>query len=221
MTSLAGLSAGRILCVAVLCLWANGALLAKANAVSTVVTDGHTVVINVPIEVLGASEALIERWTEGIDRAWNFGNNGEPFSVCGRHVVFNAQFTARGTGEILNADAHVVVVEKVKPGQRYVSRVWHALGTSPTYSARTGFWGSDTDGGTAAHEFGHLLGLLDEYVENETGMRAPGERPVPDEARFPDAWLSLMAQERGSVLERHVREILRIHGAHAVLSCAE
>ena len=202
-------------------MWASGTLLAGTNPVSTVWADRDTLFVNVPVHVIGASDALVARWVEGIDRAWNRGNNGEPFRVCGRAVVFHAQFTLRRTGEHLNRDAHVVVVEAVKPGQRYISRVWHALGSSPTYSARTGYWGNDADGGTAAHEFGHLLGLLDEYVENETGMRAPGERPVPDESRFADAWLSLMAQERGSVLQRHVREILRIHGARDALSCTQ
>jgi hypothetical protein len=96
------------------------------------------------------------------------------------------------------------------------------LGTAPTYASRTGFWGSNTDAATAAHEFGHLLGLFDEYVENDAnrnGLREPGETPVPDENRYRDAWLSLMAHERGSVLQRHVREILRMHGAEAALSC--
>jgi hypothetical protein len=209
----------RLLCVTALCLCASSPLLAGGNAVSTIVTSDAVIVINVPIEVLGGNDELIERWKHGIDQTWNRGNDGRPFRVCGRDVLFNALFAPRPLHKTLTRDAHVVVVENVEPGRSYVSRVWHALGTSPAYSARTGFWGSDTDGATAAHEFGHLLGLLDEYIEAESGMRAPGQRPVPDEARFPDAWRSLMAQERGSVLERHVREIIRIHGAGRVLTC--
>ena len=211
----------RSLGVVLLCACASSSLWARANAVSTLTIDDDRIVINVPIAVLGGSDALVARWQQGIDQTWNRGNDGGAFSVCGRVVVFKAQFTLRRTPDSLNPDAHVVVVENVKPGQTHVSRVWHALGTSPTYSVRTGFWGSNADGATAAHEFGHLLGLLDEYVERETGMRAPGERPVPNEARYPDAWLSLMAQERGSVLARHVREVLRIHGAGAALSCGQ
>jgi hypothetical protein len=196
-----------------------GSLRSRTAVVSTVTINDGLIVINVPIAVLGGSDALLARWQEGINRTWSFGNDGAAFTVCGRAVVFNAQFTLRRSPDVLNPDAHVVVVEDVKPGQTHTSRVWHALGTSPTYSARTGFWGSDADGATAAHEFGHLLGLLDEYVETETGLRAPGERPVPNEARYPDAWLSLMAHEHGSVLARHVREVLRIHGATHALAC--
>jgi len=209
----------RSLWVALLCACVSSSLWARANAVSTITIDDDRIVVNVPIAVLGGSDALVARWQQGIDQTWNRGNDGGAFSVCGRAVVFNAQFTLRRSPDALNPDAHVVVVEDVKPGQTHISRVWHALGTSPTYSVRTGFWGSNADAATAAHEFGHLLGLLDEYVESETGMRAPGERPVPNEARYPDAWMSLMAQEHGSVLERHVREVVRIHGAGRALAC--
>jgi hypothetical protein len=205
--------ASRSLLVALLCAGASSSLWARANPVSTITIDDDRIVITVPIAV------LVARWAEGIDRTWNRGNDGGAFSVCGRAVVFNAQFTLRRSPDALNPDAHVVVVEEVKPGHTHISRVWHALGTSPTYSVRTGFWGSNADAATAAHEFGHLLGLLDEYVEGEGGMRAPGERPVPNESRYPDAWLSLMAQEHGSVLERHVREVVRIHGAERALPC--
>jgi len=209
----------RSLSIALLCACASSALSARTNAISTVAIDDERIVINVPIAVLGGSDALIEHWRQSIDHVWNRGNDGGAFRVCGRAVVFNAHFTLRRSPDTLNNAAHVVVVEDVRPGQAHISRVWHALGTSPTYSARTGFWGSNADGATAAHEFGHLLGLLDEYVESETGMRAPGERPVPNEARYPDAWMSLMAQEHGSVLERHVREVVRIHGAGRALAC--
>lgn len=198
---------------------ADTALLARGNTISTVVVDDHRITINVPIEVVGGDAVTVARWQRGINRVWNAGNNGGPFEICGRRVVFNAQFTLKPSEHALSRTAHVVIVDEVQPGQSYISRVWHALGTSPTYSVRTGFWGDDTNAAIAAHEFGHLLGLFDEYVENANGLRAPGERPVPDEARFPDAWLSLMAQEHGSVLERHVREIIRIHGAGHVLSC--
>ena len=111
--------------------------------------------------------------------------------------------------------SHLVIVQQVRPNEQFVSSVWHALGSSPAYSARTGYWGSNMEGIIAAHEFGHLLGLLDEYVEadgNANGLREPGERPVPDIARYPDASFSLMAGERGVVLARHIDEILRIHG---------
>ena len=218
---IAARAARRLAPVFVAAVIASAPHAASGQAVSTVVVSDAHVTVNVPIEVIGATEALIATWQRGIDAVWNAGNDGRAYRVCGRDVVFHAQFMPRDTGETLSSQRHIVVVEQVRPGQSHVSRVWHALGTSPAYSARTGFWGSNTDGAIAAHEFGHLLGLLDEYLQGDTRLRAPGERPVPDVARFPDAWRSVMAQEQGSVLQRHVREVLRIHGAEAALSCRQ
>lgn len=203
-----------------LLLVASTAPLAGVGNVTSVMLTWDRITITVPIEVVGGSERLIAAWYQGIDRAWNRGDDGEPFVVCGRLVEFDVQFTARPIPEA--SASHVVFVEPVPAGQRYVSSVWNAFGTSPAYSARTGYWGSNLAPDTAAHEFGHLLGLLDEYTEddaNGNGRRDPGEGSVPDVARYPDAWQSLMAYERGVVLERHIREVLRLHGAVGALSC--
>ena len=213
-----------------LCAWSSTVSDAAANpgtstspAISTMRVDAATITIDVPIEVVGGTEEMIAGWRSAIDAVWNHGNDGGAFRLCGREVVFNARFVRRPADGQVPRNVHVVVVEEVAPGERYVSRVWHALGTSPAYSSRTGFWGSNADALTAAHEFGHLLGLLDEYEENDTnanGLREPGETPLPNEKRFPDAWLSLMAQERGSVLWRHVREVVRMHDSADSTRCS-
>ena len=198
-------------------------LAALAMAISWMVVEPTTITINVPIEVVGGTDEMVSAWQRGIDEVWNRGNDGRPFEVCGRQVIFNANFVRQPANGQVPRSTHVVVIEDVAPGELYMSRVWHALGTSPAYSSRTGFWGSNTDAATAAHEFGHLLGLLDEYKENDAnanGLREPGERPMPDERRFPDAWLSLMAHERGSVLQRHVRDVVRMHNTDGPFSCS-
>jgi hypothetical protein len=201
---------------------ARAAQTSSRAGISSMVIEDRRIVITVPIEVVGGSDAMVEKWKQGIEATWNRGNDGRAFSVCGRRVEFMAHFTRRPIDGLVPRSVHVVVVEDVAPGEPYVSRVWHALGTSPAYSSRTGFWGSATDASTAAHEFGHLLGLLDEYEERDTnanGLREPGETPVPDERSYPDAWLSLMAHERGNVLERHVREVVRMHSLGDDVSC--
>ena len=194
-------------------------LAALALSISWMVVEPTTITINVPIEVVGGTDEMVAMWARGIDATWNRGNDGRPFRVCGRDVLFNANFVRRPSDGQVPRYVHVVVVEDVAPGQPYMSRVWHALGTSPAYASRTGFWGNNTDAATAAHEFGHLLGLLDEYEENDAnanGLREPGETPLPNTRRYPDAWLSLMAHERGNVLHRHIREVVRMHTTDAL-----
>jgi hypothetical protein len=192
-----------------------------ADTVSSLEVTRDSVTVTVPINIVGVDATTLARWAAAIDRVWNRGNQGQPFSYCGRTVTFDARFAVQATTPA-SRSSHLVLVRQVKPGDAFVSSVWHALGTSPRYSPRTGYWASDLDDDTVAHEFGHLLGLLDEYIENDAnqnGMREPGERPVPDVARHPDAWFSLMAGERGVVLRRHVLEVLRMHGIQDALTC--
>ena len=183
--------------------------------------EPDTLTLNVPIDIVGAPPRLVRRWRAAIDRAWNQGNDGTPFDVCGRTLHFNPQFTVRAVARP-SPTSHLVVVEQVRSGEPFVSSVWHTVGTLPSYSPRTGHWGSNMGDGTAAHEFGHLLGLLDEY-RPETGDRGARperpHRPTPDVTRYADAPFSLMADERGVVLPRHLEEILRMHGAAAFLEC--
>lgn len=201
-------------------LLAVGRAAAGFPDLSSAIVEHDRVTIVVPVEVVGATEELLETWREGIDRTWNRGNQGGPFVICGRQVVFDVRFMP---GPARQGTGHIIFVEPVGRGERYVSSVWHALGTSPTESARTGFWSANLRPTTAAHEFGHILGLMDEYREydaNGNGMRDPGEGSLPDVRRYPaDAWFSLMANEHGVVLERHIREVLRLHGATDALDC--
>jgi hypothetical protein len=199
-------------------------LLPIVEAASTLTSDPATITITVPIDVVGGSETLIALWHAGIDDAWNHGNHGTAFEVCGRKVQFVPQFRRLPPDANTSRDAHVIVVEEVRPGQYYVSTVWHAAGTSPTESARTGFWGSNASPTTAAHEFGHLLGLDDEYIENDVNgnaTRDPGETPIPDTSKYSDAAQSAMGVHEGAVLPRHVEAAVAGHDVAGTLDCAQ
>lgn len=198
------------------------AAIGAGNVVSRLAVDDTSITITVPIQIVGATDATIALWQHGIDDTWNRGRNGRPFEICGRQVHFKPEFLPMMATVPRPRLAHLVFVQDVAPGQLFVSSVWHALGSSPADSARTGFWGSNISPETAAHEFGHLLGLLDEYRENDlngNGVRDIGESPVPDLVRFPDASRSLMAVDAGVVLDRHIRDILRMHGLADAITC--
>jgi hypothetical protein len=198
-------------------------LLSPASAssqISSVLIDRDRITISVPIDVIGGNARLVRDWRRAIDRAWNQGNDGKRFRVCGRQVTFVPDFQPR---QVLTArGAHLLFIEPASPHRRIVSSVWH-IDASPTLKPRTAIWASDLAPAVVAHEFGHLLGLLDEYTgadDNGNGAQDPGEGSIPDVARYPDGWMSLMAFERGAVLERHVREAMARHGAADALECA-
>lgn len=195
--------------------------IAHSPSVSSLSVTANSITLTVPIDIVGAQTLVLAEWQRSIDQAWNLGNDGQPFVFCGKRVIFDARFNPLPAVRTPKT-THLVIVRDVGAGEPFVSSVWHVLGTSPSYSPRTGYWGSNINGGTSAHEFGHLLGLLDEYVDTNAGeLRQPGERPSPDVRRFPDAPFSLMATDRGVVLQRHIREVLRMHGIDAAAACAD
>jgi hypothetical protein len=192
-----------------------------AGSISSLRIKDDEVVLTVPALIVGGDDELVNGWLRAIEQTWNLGNDGGPFVVCGRRVRFEPVFT-RGSSPQVARNSHLVTVERVRDGRNFVSSVAYVLGTSPSYSRRAASWASNMDARTVAHEFGHLLGLIDEYVENDvnlSGHREPGEVPRPDLGRFPDAWFSLMATERGVVLSRHLAEVVRVHGGEELLGC--
>lgn len=192
------------------------------TAASSLVVEPEGIRVIVPIEVDGGGDELISRWSDAIDRAWNRGNAGEPFVYCGRPVRFVPVFKMLPEHGNVDPGYHLLVVQPVRAGQYFVSTVWHTRGTAPTVSNRNGFVASNASDAVVAHEFGHYLGLGDEYVENDqngNGVRDAGETTTPNTALHPDAAGSLMATDAGSVLARQVDAALREHAIDDQLQC--
>jgi hypothetical protein len=137
-------------------------------------------------------------------------------------VRFVPVFKQVSTSGNVDPQYHLLIVQDVRPGQYFVSTVFHQSGSAPTETNRNGFIADDASASTVAHEFGHYLGLDDEYVvmdRNGNGLRDQGDTTQPNTAAHADAADSLMATLEGTVRQRHVDEALEEHGIADALQC--
>lgn len=114
--------------------------------------DGSALTLSMTIGLNGsASNALKTTWTEGIEKYWGNLSYGSRFSIqdgLNKYpIYFNVDFVDSGSP----SDFTVNVVDDIGRTE-----------TSTWYTTIAG-WGNDFQDEAAAHEFGHFLGLYDEY----------------------------------------------------------
>ena len=88
----------------------------RGNVVSSLEVSDYAVVVNVPIDIVGADPATVRRWSRAIERTWNLGNDGRGYAVCGRAVRVNPSFTLLPEARA-SRTSHLVVVQEIAPGQ--------------------------------------------------------------------------------------------------------
>lgn len=109
-----------------------------------------------PAILVATQNNLMTTWKTAIQNAWSFkwGCTSMGESTC--RLTFEVQWTS------INPH-HTVAVTVCTPGM--------------LCRANAGRWFNNTTGATAAHEFGHLLGLKDEYQPTNP-MECPIRNPV-------------------------------------------
>jgi len=161
--------------------------------------------VKVRIKLTGekATAAHIAIWQNGIAAKWNNAFHVEN----GRRIpiVFEPVWSA--------ASAHHAIELHKPPVVREDAANWYA---GPTANPGPGATQDTTDANTAAHEFGHLIGLADEYnltaadYQKYTGTAPP---PGPMPASGYDT-TSVMAVITGPVEGRHMRPFVNWLNAH-------
>jgi hypothetical protein len=131
--------------------------------------------------------ACRQRWKPGIENEWN-----NRFSCCTNLAATqesNCVAPSRMSFEVqwVASNAHHVVRVQRGPGRANMTNWFH-----------------DDSGDVAAHEFGHMIGNVDEYPD----PACPGRTPVNTG--------TLMATLAGNPVERHVERICEAIGENAV-----
>ncbi len=143
---------------------------------------------------------LAKRWSKAIEKYWDKG-----FSFCGRKVTFRADVQVAALGSV-RPEAHAVLVRKTRSGQDFVSDVVTPGNSDPSTQNFVADWRSNADDNTIAHEFGHIEGLPDEYMETVVdGVRTT--EPCRSMRMTTRSWRNM----GGVVLPRQVAEIIRKH----------
>lgn len=194
-------------------------------------SDPSKYTVKVPIDLIADDPSLAKRWKKAITDHWNNGPLLGRFKCAGRSVEFVPDIRVTPAGGKTRPDAHKVRIKLLAPGVDFISTVHPGPGgLNPTTHSFTGNWGSNEDNATIAHEFGHLVGLPDEYEwipyedRNNNGRRDPGERLLhdkngngkrdPGEPTRPKPGFegSLMAEHDGKVDQGLVNEAMLKHG---------
>ncbi|GBD15977.1 hypothetical protein HRbin26_00872 [bacterium HR26] len=215
-----------------------------AGARNTYTINGDTITVTVRVH-LKTTRGDPSRWVKAAESVFaSFWGGDRVFRYSCYKVVFRLDITAQAG----DSGRHTVNVVHVPPGTYYRSTVNWGRPLSdydPTQHDAEGNWWSGASERTIAHEFGHVLGLGDEYTyedSNGNGRRDDNERTFPDPAKAPEyEWRdtdrdgkmergevslrpgehrSLMAESRtGEILQRHIDAIVEKHVPKEKLSC--
>lgn len=214
-------------------LFAFGGIARTAEAKNSVDVDNDNKIITITIHA-----SLIGDDAQAPILQAEFGENwgkDEGYTYRCYKVFFKLDIEAASSPQ---PGRHTVFMVPTKFGDPFTATVSSPLIYRPAENSATGRWSKWDGSQTIAHEWGHVLGLPDEYMELDTngnGQRDPGERTVPDPSRAPEyTWTdnppengdidagevsvkpgetrSLMAElGESEILQRHIDSIVEKH----------
>lgn len=197
-------------------------LLSSIVSAKTVISSQDcdiTVTMAVSFYGKGVSERQVKWWVENTQRMWNGPNGFRVYGECQCKVHFRFLGFVVKDKESCLKDTHCIEVVEVRPGERKRSSV-SAEGIKPGegfFGEPDGPYGTSASGTfceddhwiEVAHEFGHLMGLDDEYFNYDVGytVNADGSITINSmEITYPS---SLSERAGDANFQKKVKEKLR------------
>jgi hypothetical protein len=186
---------------------------------------GKTITIKIPIDVYllpGVADTFPARLQSAFDTYWGEGNG---FEYKCYDVVFKLDMEVVQTLPPDDAPRHRVVVEHVPEGERGPTRRVdygpNKQGNDrPTEGSYQGdFADHEGDDNLWAHEFGHFMGLDDEYTDNGKRGTERRTRPWPGADKDGVPYKDSLMADGGPVRQRYIDQIVERHFPDGAPKC--
>ncbi len=152
-----------------------------------------------------ATQPMVDAWNAAIMHVWD---GLTTTSGCKLHLVLNTL-----VGGAPQDGYALIDVVQIAPG--YQHRSTTTLGNS-SVPHLTGEWGSDISGFVAAHEVGHLMGIDDDYQDDDNGVSRPNPDAQGDaDLGKPDIMAQTWQDDTGdlpSAQPRHADDMMKAYG---------